>query len=159
VTAGRTRGQVTIAGYAQTPIVRRSVEPLGVLTVGAARAAIADAGLSPHDVDGFVTVGGLPSLGAHETRDGIAVVSAQWLVSQLGLAPAFVANVHGVGQLTAALATAAHAIAAGEADTVLVFRALHNPSGGYHDNPLQAAGGPLQWTAPQGYFGPLAVVT
>ena len=56
------------------------------------------------------------------------------------------------------VALAVNAIASGAADYVLVHRALHNPAGRYHGNPMQRAAGPVQWTAPQGYFGPLAMI-
>ena len=51
-----------------------------------------------------------------------------------------------------------NAIASGAADVVVLHRALHNPPGRYHGNPMTAARGPQQWTAPQGYFGPLAMI-
>ena len=48
-------------------------------------------------------------------------------------------------------------VASGAADHVLVHRALHNPPGRYHGNSRDARrAGPTQWTAPQGFFGPLA---
>src|SRR5262249_53947116 len=37
-------------------------------------------------------------------------------------------------------------------------RALHNPPGRYHANPLTEARGSQQWIAPQGFFGPLATI-
>src|SRR5207237_8889412 len=43
-------------------------------------------------------------------------------------------------------------------DYVLPRRALHNPAGRYHPNAMQAAAGTSQWTAPQGYFGPLVMI-
>jgi acetyl-CoA acetyltransferase len=39
-----------------------------------------------------------------------------------------------------------------------MHRALHNPAGSYHGNPMTEARGAMQWTAPQGYFGPLAMI-
>jgi acetyl-CoA acetyltransferase len=54
---------------------------------------------------------------------------------------------------------AVNAIASGAAEVVVLHRALHNPRGGrYHGNPLREARGDLQWTAPQGYFGPLSMI-
>jgi acetyl-CoA acetyltransferase len=53
---------------------------------------------------------------------------------------------------------AVNAITSGAADYVLVHRALHNPVAKYHANPMQEATGPDQWTAPQGFFGPLAMI-
>jgi acetyl-CoA acetyltransferase len=54
---------------------------------------------------------------------------------------------------------AVNALATGAADYVLVHRALHNPPRGrYHGNPMTQASGAMQWTAPQGFFGPLAMI-
>ena len=53
---------------------------------------------------------------------------------------------------------AVNAIVSGAADYVVVHRALHNPQGTYHGNPMTEARGDQQWTAPQGYFGPLAMI-
>jgi acetyl-CoA acetyltransferase len=152
------RNKVAIVGYAQTPIERHAAASLGVLTLGAARAAIADAGMQPADVDGLVTVSGMPSLGAHTAEDGITSVSVEWLIPRLGAHPTYAANVSGVGQLPNALATAVNVIASGAARTVLVYRALYNPVGSYTDNPMRHAADVHQWTAPQGYFGPIAAV-
>ena len=56
------------------------------------------------------------------------------------------------------IALAVNAIVSGAADHVVVHRALHNPPGRYHGNPMTEARGDQQWTAPQGYFGPLAMI-
>lgn len=149
---------VAIAGYAQTPIVRHASEPLGALAVQALRSAVADAGLAIHDIDGFVTVTGMPSLGSHASGDGVSYVSAEWLVTRLGSQPEYIANIQGSTQLAGALACAINAIASGAAETVVVYRALHNPRGGYHDNSSPQFGGDLQWGAPLGYFGPIAAI-
>jgi hypothetical protein len=47
------RNQVAIVGYAHSQVVRRSTEPLGLTALRTARAAIADAGLVPSQIDGF----------------------------------------------------------------------------------------------------------
>ena len=44
---------MAIAGYAQSPVLRHSAQTLGALTVETARRAIADAGLTLAQVDGF----------------------------------------------------------------------------------------------------------
>ena len=51
-----------------------------------------------------------------------------------------------------------NALASGAADFVLVHRALHNPQGKYHGNARAVARGDAQWTMPQGYFGPMAMI-
>jgi acetyl-CoA acetyltransferase len=145
-------------GYAQSPVRRHADRPLGALAVDTARAAILDAGLAVADMDGFVSASLFPSARGHEVRDGVSIVSAQWLARQLRVDPRYTAGFDGIGQLTGSVAMAVNAIAAGAADYVLVHRALYNPPGRYHENPMREAHGPQQWTAPQGYFGPLAAI-
>jgi acetyl-CoA acetyltransferase len=150
--------RVAIVGYSQSPIERHSERTLGALTVDTARGAILDAGLEPHDVDGFVTASLFPTAGAHAAVDGLSVVSANWLAQHLGVQPAYAAGFQGFGQLPGAVAMAVNAIVSGAADYVLVHRALHNPPGSYHGNPMTEVRGHQQWTVPQGYFGPLSMI-
>ncbi len=158
--SGRTSAsnRVAIAGYAQSPIERHAGRALGILAVETARRAIADAGLSVSDVDGFVTASLFPTAGAHAAVDGVSVVSSNWLAQHLGVNPRYAAGFQGFGQLPGSVAMAVNAIASDAADTVLVHRALHNPRGSYHANPMREVSGDQQWTAPQGYFGPLAMI-
>ena len=91
--------QVAIVGYAQSPKcsgtpTRRSAR----LTVETARRAIADAGLTVADVDGFVTASLFPSAGAHAAVDGVSLVSANWLAEHLGVNPSYAAGFQGFGQ-------------------------------------------------------------
>jgi acetyl-CoA acetyltransferase len=152
------RNQVAVVGYSQSPIERHSHQTLGALTIETARMAIADAGLQVGQIDGFVTASLFPTAGAHAIVDGISTVSANWLAERLGVNPRYAAGFQGLGQIPGAVAMAVNAVASGAADYVLVHRALHNPVGSYHGNPMQEISGPLQWTAPQGYFGPLAMI-
>jgi acetyl-CoA acetyltransferase len=150
--------QVAVVGFAHSQVQRHADSSLGAQTAETARAAIADAGLSVADVDGFVTASLFPSAGAHAAVDGVSLVSANWLAGHLGVNPNYAAGFQGFGQLPGAVAMAVNAIASGAADYVLVHRALHNPAGSYHGNPMTEARGDQQWTVPQGYFGPLAMV-
>ena len=150
--------RVAVVGYAHSEVQRHAGSTLGALTVETARRAIADAGLGPADVDGFVTASLFPTAGAHAAVDGISLVSANWLAEHLGVNPAYAAGFQGFGQLPGAVAMAVNAVASGAADHVLVHRALHNPQGSYHANPMTEARGDQQWTVPQGYFGPLAMI-
>ncbi|HVM64434.1 MAG TPA: thiolase family protein, partial [Acidimicrobiales bacterium] len=154
----RARGDVAIVGYAQSPIQRHAPVTLGALAVETARTAIADAGLTVADVDGFVTGALFPTAGAHAVEDGVSIVSSNWLADRLGSNPRYAAGFQGFGQVPGAVALAVNAIASGAADYVLLHRALHNPVGSYHANPMRRAAGAQQWTAPQGYFGPLAMI-
>lgn len=150
--------KVAIAGYAHSQVCRRADRPLGALALDTARAAIADAGLRLDQIDGFVSSSLLPSAGGQPAEDGVSTVSSAWLAQNLGAAPRYVAGFDGIGQITGSVGLAVNAIASGAADYVLLHRALHNPAGRYHANPMREARGPLQWTAPQGFFGPLAMI-
>jgi acetyl-CoA acetyltransferase len=154
-------GQVAIAGYAHSQVERHAARPLGALAVETARQAIADAGLRAGDIDGVVTASLFPTAGAHAADDGVATVTANWLaghLAQAGAQPRYVSGFQGIGQMSGAVAIAVNAIAAGAADHVLLLRALHNPKGSYHGNPMREAAGAQQWTAPAGFFGPLAMI-
>jgi acetyl-CoA acetyltransferase len=154
----RASNKVAVVGYAQSPILRHAPQTLGALAVDTARRAIADSGLGVEDVDGFVGATMLPTAGDHRVEDGISIVSPNWLAQHLGTNPNYAAGFTGVGQLSGSVALAVNAVASGAADYVLLHRALHNPRERYHGNPMQRAGGSQQWTAPQGYFGPLAMI-
>ena len=153
------RNRVAIAGYAQSPIVRHADRPLGAIAVDTARAAIADAGLAVADVDGFTTGSLLPSAGGQAAVDGVSIVTANWLAEALGVNPRFAAGFQGYGQIPGSVTLAVNAIASGVADVVVLHRALHNPPRGrYHVNRMTQAAGSAQWTAPQGYWGPLSMI-
>jgi acetyl-CoA acetyltransferase len=65
----------------------------------------------------------------------------------------------GYGQIPGSVGLAVNAIASGAADVVVLHRALHNPPRGrYHANPMTHASGYAQWTAPQGFWGPLSMI-
>jgi acetyl-CoA acetyltransferase len=109
-------------------------------------------------VDGLVTATLFPSAGAHAIEDGVSIVSADWVAARLRPNPRYVAGFQGIGQIPGAIALAVNAIATGAADYVVIHRALHNPAGKYHATDLTELGGSLQWTGPQGFFGPLATI-
>ncbi|ASW90087.1 thiolase family protein [Mycobacterium marseillense] len=150
--------KVAIVGYGHSLVCRRAERPLGALALDTARAAIADAGLRLDQIDGFVSSSLLPSAGGQAADDGVSTVSSAWLAENLGAAPRYVAGFDGIGQIPGSVGIAVNAIASGAADYVLLHRALHNPAGRYHANPMREAAGPQQWTAPQGFFGPLAMI-
>ena len=135
------RNRVAIAGYAQSPVTRHAGCSLGALTLETARRAIGDAGLRVDEVDGFVTASLFPTSGAHAASDGTSLVSANWLAEHFGVNPRYAAGFQGMGQIPGAVAMAVNAVASGAADYVLVHRALHNPQGSYHGNPMTEARG------------------
>ena len=90
--------------------------------------------------------------------DGISTVSSAWLAQRLGVNPRYASGFQGYGQMPGSVALAVNAIVSGAADYVFVHRALHNPAGSYHGNAMETASGFMQWTVPQGFFGPLAMI-
>ena len=139
--------------------MRHADRPLGAIAVDTARAAIADAGLTVADVDGFTTGSLLPSAGGQAIVDGVSVVTPNWLAESLGVNPRFAAGFQGYGQIPGSVTLAVNAIASGVAEVVVLHRALHNPpQGRYHTNPMTCGRGHRQWTAPQGYWGPLSMI-
>jgi acetyl-CoA acetyltransferase len=152
------RNEVAIAGYAQSSIVKTFGRPLGAVTVDVAKEAIADAGLRVDQIDGFVASALLPTAGDHAVVDGVTTVSPNWLAAALGVNPRYASGFQGYGQLPGSVALAVNALASGAADHVVVHRALHNPRGSYHGTRRTEATGTSQWTMPQGWFGPLAMI-
>jgi len=152
------RDEVAIVGYAQSAIQRHADRPLGALAVDTALAAITDAGLTADQIDGFVGSALFPTAGAHAAVDGVSIVTPGWLAEHLGVNPRYASGFQGFGQIPGSVALAVNAVASGAADHVLLHRALHNPAGRYHANPMQEAAGATQWTVPQGFFGPLAMI-
>ncbi|GAA2445889.1 hypothetical protein GCM10010191_73550 [Actinomadura vinacea] len=150
--------QVAVVGYAHSAVQRHAKRTLGTLAAEVARDAIADAALEPRQVDGFVTAALFPTSGDHAVEDGVSMVSANWLAEHLGASPRYVAGFQGIGQISGSVSLAVNAIASGAADYVVLHRALHNPAGRYHHNAMSEAKGRQQWTAPQGFFGPLAMI-
>jgi acetyl-CoA acetyltransferase len=152
------RNQVAIVGYAQSPIVKSFGRPLGAVTVDVAKEAIADAGLRVDQVDGFCASALVPTAGDHAMVDGVTMVTPNWLAAQLGVNPRYATGFQGFGQLPGSVALAVNALTSGAADHVLVHRALHNPAGSYHGTGALQARGQMQWTMPQGFFGPLPMI-
>lgn len=154
----RAHNEVAIVGYAQSMVRRHASHPLGTIAIETARSAIADAGLTVDQIDGFVGSALFPTAGAHAAIDGASIVTPGWLAEHLGVNPRYAAGFQGFGQIPGSVALAVNAVASGAADYVVMHRALHNPVGQYHGNPMRDAAGPTQWTAPQGFFGPLAMI-
>jgi hypothetical protein len=152
------RNRVAIVGCAQSPIVKSFGRPVGAVTVDVAREAIADAGLRVDQVDGFVASALVPTAGDHAMVDGVTMVTPNWLAAQLGVNPSYATGFQGYGQLPGSVSLAVNALATGAADHVVVHRALHNPKGSYHSSAQLQARGQMQWTMPQGFFGPLPMI-
>lgn len=114
------RAATAIVGIGQTPLYKRgcSPDPEMKLCMRAIVAACDDAGIDPSDIDGFVSYGSeknegqkmMPALGLREIRFS----ALNWG--------------HG-GAIPGALGLAASAIVAGQAEIVVVYRAIAENSG------------------------------
>ena len=147
-------GTVALVGFAHSPVSRRADVALGPLTIRTVLDAVADAGLGISDIDGFTTGALFPSSGGRALADGLQIVTSDWLVEQLRIQPRWLCGFQGIGQICGSVILATDAIASGAADYVVVHRAMYNPPGGYHSNPMTHAEGSAQWVAPHGYWGP-----
>ena len=165
------RGNVVLAarGHSQNTDRRWDGESmdktLGAYIVEAARAAIADAGISPDDVDGMVTSAGARparmSLGSawapreyfdapYDSEDGLTYVTAEWLQRQMGLNNVKYLNSHGEA-LWNLIGLAAQVVGDGRCEVCLVPYPNGNIEGRYHQNPSLQAPGPAQWSSPWGW--------
>ena len=107
-----------IAGVGETDWSRESGRTPLTLAIEAAQRALADAGLSPGAVDGFL------SYAEGDSADGLHLASA------LGVQPRYSAEIVGGGSSAEFLvATAAAAIEAGLCSSVLCYRAMNGRSG------------------------------
>ena len=114
------RGATAVVGIGQTPLYKRgsSPDPEMKLCLRAIVAACEDAGIDPRDADGFVSYGAdkndpwklMPGLGTRELRFS----AMNWS--------------HG-GGIPGAVGLAAAAILAGQAETVIVYRAIAESTG------------------------------
>jgi acetyl-CoA acetyltransferase len=149
------KGKTAIAGIGYSEISRRPQKPLGLLAVDACRAAIADAGLDATQIDGLATYPESPFAGAGN-RDGEDVVSVNWIMNHLALAPdlRWYAQIE-TGMIASPIIEAVNALIAGACAYVLVWRALHRPrprstGGGSGHSSAPRALGDAQFIAPYG---------
>jgi acetyl-CoA acetyltransferase len=114
------RGRTAVAGIGQTPYYKRGSSPDAEvkLCLRAIVAACEDAGISPRDVDGFVSYGS-------ERNDGARLMPA---LGTKELRFAALAWMHG-GGIPGAVGLAAGAIISGQAEVVAVYRSMAESSG------------------------------
>ena len=144
------KDQAAIAGIGATEFSKESGRSELQLAVEAVRAALDDAGLAPSEVDGMVTF-------TMETNPEIEVAR------NLGIpALRLFGRVHyGGGAACGTVHQAAMAVATGEADVVVCYRAFNERSGrrfgaGVQDHPVipTAEGTHFGWYAPFGLLTP-----
>lgn len=147
-----THPAAAIIGVGRTRLERRSKRSIGALAVEAALDAIADAGLSIEDIDGYVGAPGARDASALHA-DGVDETSAVFMGDALGLTNA--AWLVDVGDMAGGMIVAAtHALIARHCRCVLAVRALYNPPDRpYSRSEIRVAAGPEQFTLPYG-IGP-----
>lgn len=145
-------GRAAIAGIGATEFSKDSGRSELMLAVEAVRAALADAGLSPGDVDGMVTF-------TMDTSPEITVAQAAG-IGELS----FFSRVHyGGGAACATVQQAAMAVATGVAEVVVCYRAFNERSGRRFGSGVQrrepsAEGAALGWNLPFGLLTPASWV-
>ena len=124
-------GKTAVTGIGFSKLTRTHERSLGRLAIDACRAAIADAGLAPRDIDGLATHPDQPFRGAGN-RPGEDLVPAAFLIDHLDLAPeiSWYAQVS-AGLIPSAIIEAVNALLAGACTHALVWRAMHRPAGTY----------------------------
>ncbi|MEW2045635.1 lipid-transfer protein [Streptomyces sp. NBC_00377] len=145
-------GRAAIVGIGATEFSKDSGRSELRLAAESVRAALADAGLTPADVDGMVTF-------TMDTSPEITVAQACGM-GELS----FFSRVHyGGGAACATVQQAALAIAAGVAEVVVCYRAFNERSGrrfgsGVRHREPSAEGTALGWTLPFGLLTPASWV-
>ncbi|WP_405963867.1 lipid-transfer protein [Streptomyces sp. NBC_00723] len=145
-------GRAAIVGIGATEFSKDSGRSELRLAVESVRAALADAGLTPADVDGLVTF-------TMDTSPEITVAQACGM-GELS----FFSRVHyGGGAACATVQQAALAVAAGVAEVVVCYRAFNERSGrrfgsGVRHREPSAEGTALGWTLPFGLLTPASWV-
>ena len=155
------RGQVAAVGIGHSPTARRwdgrPETSVGALSIGALRAAIADAGIPPDQVDGLVVVP-VTTTGAYwpadtpvpmdvvnafnptdDPLDGIGQLSAEWLLKNMPELTNVNFTMYAPGCMSAAIVVAAQAVGDGRARNCLVLKGWHNLEGRYNHGGISAA--------------------
>lgn len=143
------KGKCAIAGVGFSEISRRTDIPLAQLVLQASSAALADAAVSPGDVDGIAT---FPSAGFRgSVEEGVHTVGVSYLLDHLpGLSSVNWFGECSAGLVGSALIEAVHALLAGTCRVVLVWRGMSLPAGSYNAAPKGRIGGQAAYYAPFG---------
>ncbi len=148
------RGKVAAVGVGHGPTSRRwdgdRETSLGGISIDALRKAIADAGVDPADIDGLVidphsTTGAFWPKGdplpteviesyqqTDDPLDGIAKLSAEWILKNMPELTGVKFTMNGVGCMSRAICVAAQAVGDGQTHTCLVLKSWHNFEGRYY---------------------------
>ena len=140
------RRQACIAGAYEHPTRKAPDKTVAQLHAECARGALADAGLSLQDVDGYYCAGDAPGMGANNMADYLGLKLRQVDSTDTG-GSAYLVHV----------AHAAQAIAAGHCNVALITlagRPRSEGSSGVAPRPVNAAAPDAPWEAP---YGPVTV--
>jgi acetyl-CoA acetyltransferase len=151
VSASQEIGGTAIIGFGASDVTRRPDRGIGAYAVHAVKAALESAGIDKEEVDGYV---GSPGLASHATNhwDGADEVSAEYMLSALGLKPRW--SVDTSGLVLGMVAAARGALLSGMCNYVIGVRALYYRSGEVYSSVSSPnVGGTEQFTLPYG-FGP-----
>lgn len=144
------RNRTAIVGVGYTPMVRKSAKSLAAVAVDAALDAIADAGLSPRDIDGYAGTPKAPNASALHW-DGVDEISERYMASALGLVNLRWAADANRGVVADGIVAGIQALVTGTANYVLCLRAMYDrPGVRYASSEREVAGGPEQFSAPYG---------
>ena len=169
------RGKVAAVGIGHAPTARRWDErpetSVGGLSIFALRAAMADAGVTPDQVDGLVVVPDTTT-GAYwpagkqvpadflamyqqtdDPLDGVAKLSPEWIIKNMPELVNLKVAINAPTCMSNAVVVAAQAIGDGLAHTCLVLKGWHNYVGRYYQGGANAeptVSGPGKFSAPWG---------
>jgi len=178
------KGKVVVVGAGVSPTARRwDSDPqtsVGANAIIALKRAMEDAGVTPEQVDGLVVVQStttgrfdwpqpwpdgrdIPAEMAaafkatDDERDGIAQLSAQWVMNNMPELANLKFVMHAPGDTAPALVAASEAISQGLASVCLVVRGWHNFSGRYYVGQGASRGDTIatreKWTTGWGVVG------
>ncbi len=144
------RNRTAIVGVGYTPMERKSEKSLAEVAVEAAVNAIADAGLTSQDIDGYAGTPKAPNASALHW-DGVDEISERYMASALGLTNMRWASDANRGVVADGIVAGIQALVTGTANYVLCLRAMYDrPGVRYASSDREAAGGPEQFSAPYG---------
>ena len=143
------RNKTAIVGVGYTAMERKSGRSLPDVAMEAAKNAIADAGLTPADIDGYAGTPKAPNASALHW-DGVDEISERYMASALGLNLRWASDFNR-GVVGDAVAAAIQSLVTGTANYVVCLRAMYErPGVRYAASESSASGGPEQFTAPYG---------
>lgn len=140
------RDVAAFVGIGETPAVRKAGKPVKALVLDAVETALADAGLTPADVNGIVTEGGLMS----------SLMPQDEVAASLGISDYFsgMSSYFGSGIASSHL-VAAQAIACGQADVVISYFGVDwgSTAGAAYSSVGESDSPKVVFEKPFGYFG------